>query len=192
MFLCKNALRRQHDNDLSLELETLEQRQMLSTVQIFAAGTTGQEQIQLFVEDEFVASYNNLGNGANSGTFRTRTYTTPETLTADDIRIEFVNDVFDEANGIDRNARIDAITIDGVRFETESSGVFSTGTWLPEDGIAPGFGRGEFLHGNGFFQFSGGGGGGGSTAIIVNAAGTEGTESFAPVSYTHLTLPTKA
>ena len=99
-------------------------------------------------------------------------------MTADDIRIEFVNDLFDPDNGIDRNVRIDAIAIDGVRFETESSDVFSTGTWLSADGISPGSGRGEFLHGNGFFQFSGGGGVG-STDITVNAGGAEGTESFA-------------
>ena len=47
-----------------------------------------------------------------------------------------------------------SIEIDGVRFETESPFVFSTGTFLDTDGITPGFGRGETLHTNGFLQFT--------------------------------------
>ena len=49
---------------------------------------------------------------------------------------------------------IDRIEIDGVVFETESPSVFSTGTWNNADGTAPGFGRGESLHSNGYFQYA--------------------------------------
>jgi len=164
-------------SDLHLKVESLEDRMMLSTVQVFAAGTTGQEQIEVQIVGEAPVTFSNLGSGANSGQFRSRILTTNETITADDVRIQFVNDEFDAANNIDRNVRIDAIVIDGVRFETESNDVFSTGTWTPEDGVQRGFGRGDFLHTNGYFQFSDGNSTG--TNITVNARGSEGTERFA-------------
>lgn len=163
------------NSKLHFQVETLESRQMLSTVQVFAAGTTGVEQIQLSIDGIVVATYDDIGAGADSGSFQTRTYSTSQNITADQVRIEFINDSFDPDSGIDRNVRIDAIAIDGVRFETESPKVFSTGTWLPEDGVQPGFGRGEYLHSQGYFQFSGGT----TTEIIVNASGSEGIESFA-------------
>ena len=175
MIFRSNKANLQNDSNLNLQVETLEERQMLSTVQIFAAGTTGDEQIQLSIEGEVVATYTNIGDGADAGVFRTSTFTTNDTIAADDVRIDFINDLFDPANGIDRNVRIDAIVIDGVRFETESSDVFSTATYTP-DGLQPGFGRGDTLHSNGYFQYSGDNA---ATDITVNAAGAEGTESFA-------------
>ena len=150
---------------------------MLSTVEIIAAGTTNQEIIELQIGGQTVASYSQLGTGANDNQFQTRSFTTAARVTADDVRIQFSNDLLDPVSGIDRNVRIDAIVIDGVRFETEDSSVFSTGTFLNADGIEPGFGRGDILHSNGFFQYAGGGGI--STPITVNARGFEGTESFA-------------
>ena len=125
-----------------------------SNIEIFVAGTTGEEQIRLLVNGQVQVTYTNLGTGANSGDFLTRVATTAETVSADQIRIEFINDLFNANTGADRNVRIDAIQIDGVRYETESAAVFSTGTFTP-DGIEPGFGRGDFLHSNGYFQYAG-------------------------------------
>ena len=118
-----------------------------------------------------------MGNQADSGQFVTLSFDTANTISADDIRIQFANDLYDPANNIDRNVRIDAIVIDGVRFETESSSVFSTGTWQSEDGIAPGFRNSEFLHSNGYFQFAATDNSG-DTLITVRASGNEGGESF--------------
>ena len=110
-----------HDTALQLECETLEPRMMLSSVQIFAAGTTGDETIELSVDGEFVASYSNLGDGAFAEQYQTLTYNTPENITAGDVRINFVNDLLDTQNGIDRNVRIDAIVIDGCLLYTSPS-----------------------------------------------------------------------
>ena len=165
--------------DTSLVLDTHRRKDLdvtLATVRVFAAGTTGDERIELQIGGDTVATYNDLGSGADSGSFRTRTFTTGDNVTADQVRIEFVNDLYDPANGIDRNVRIDAIEIDGVRYETESPDVFSNATYTA-GGIEPGFGRGDTLHSNGYFQYSGGDGN--QTEITVNAAGAEGTESFA-------------
>ena len=99
---------------------------------------------------------------------------TAETITTDDVRIVFLNDFFDPATGADSNLIVDAIAIDGNRFETETNNVFSTGTFLNADGIQPGFRNSEVLHANGFFQFSNGGG----SDIDVRARGSEGGEQF--------------
>ena len=140
---------------LSLICETLQPRVMLSTVQVFAAGTTGVESIDLQIDNSTVATYTGLGNGASAGNFTTFSYATNDTIIANQVRIAFTNDLYDPGNGIDRNVRIDKIVIDGVTFETEGSDVFSTGTWKQVDGITPGFRESELLHSNGYFQYAG-------------------------------------
>ena len=45
-----------------------------STIRIIAAGTTGDERIELSVNGVFARSWSNLGSGANQGSFVTRTY----------------------------------------------------------------------------------------------------------------------
>ena len=77
-----------------------------------------------------------------------------ETVSADDIRVEFTNDRWDPAAGIDSNLTVDFISIDGDTFETEDPSVFSTGTWKVEDGIEPGNRESETLHTNGYFQYT--------------------------------------
>jgi len=152
---------------------------MLSTVEIFAAGTSGFEQFELQIDGAAVQTFT-AGSGIESRNFQSFIFQTSDTVTADQVRIEFLNDFFDPATGFDSNLAIDAIVIDGNRFETEASSVFSTGTFLNADGIAPGFRQSETLHANGFFQFGGGsgGGGGGGSDISVRARGSEGGEQF--------------
>ena len=161
----------------SLAVETLEERQMLSSVQIIAAGVENTETLQLQIDGATVRTYNNVGGDAFAGQFVTLNYDTSATVTADQVRIRLPSDVFDPAAGIDENLRIDAIVIDGVRFETEAPSTFSTGTWLPSDGIVAGNRQSEYLHATGYFQYAGGGNNG-STDIVVNARGAEGAESF--------------
>lgn len=177
-FSSSNSPQRTCNDHEQLQVELLENRMMLSTVQIFAAGTTNQEIIELQIGDQTVATYSNLGTGAFSGQYQSRTFNTAASVTANDVRIQFVNDFNDTSTGFDRNVRVDAIVIDGVRYETESPDVFSTGTWRPSDGVQPGFRQSEYLHSNGYFQYAGGGGNN-STQITVNARGSEGTEAFA-------------
>ena len=176
------------ENNLQLNCESLEERQMLSTVDVFAAGVTNTETIELRIDGEVVQTWENLGGDAYGGDFVQLTYTTEATVDPGQIRIAFTNDTYDEATGVDSNVRIDKIVVDGVTVETESAGVFSTGTWKAEDGIVPGFRQDEFLHANGYFQFpasdNGGGdeGGGDETGdgskIELYVQGDEGTEKF--------------
>ena len=157
-------------NQNSLCLETLEPRMMLSTVQIIAAGSEGGEQLELQVDGSTEQTWT-VGTS-----FSTFTYNTSQTLNANQIRTATSGLNWDPANGIDENLIVDAIVIDGVRFETEDPSTFSTGTWLPADGIQPGFRASEYLHDDGYFQFADNNNSG--SDVVVRARGNEGVENF--------------
>ncbi|MEM8645733.1 MAG: carbohydrate-binding domain-containing protein [Pseudomonadota bacterium] len=120
-----------------------------SVIEIFAAGAEGAEIMELFINGALKARFEDIPVLGDTFVFQS-----DEIITADQVRVAFVNDVYDPANGIDYNLIVDKISIDTLVFETENPNVFSTGTWLPEDGVQPGFGRGETLTSNGYFQYS--------------------------------------
>ncbi|MEZ6120154.1 MAG: Calx-beta domain-containing protein [Pirellulaceae bacterium] len=144
-------------------------------ITIYAAGQTGDEQMQLLIDNVVVQTWSNVSGDATSGIFEAFTHDA-DGVSADRIRVAFTNDLYDPAAGIDRNLRIDRIEVDGQSFETESSTVYSTGTWLPADGIAPGYRQSETLHGNGYFQYAEQANDG--TEIDIHAYGNDGSESM--------------
>ena len=121
-----------------LAVENLEPRMMLSTVQIFASGSEGGEQFELQIDGNVVETFE-IALGTDILNDQVFTFETADPVTAGDIRIEFINDVFDPANGVDSNLIVDAIAIDGQRFETEASDVFSTGSFLGRRWYPAGF-----------------------------------------------------
>lgn len=143
--------KRRQSKAKSADYRILEPRKLLATIDILAAGTTGTEVIQLIVGNEVQQTFDDLGNGAYRNQFRRLTYQTEDAISPGDVRIAFVNDTYTPVN---RDVQIDAIVIDGQRFETEHPSVYSTGTWKPEDKVTPGFRESEFLHVNGYFQFA--------------------------------------
>ncbi|MEM9644970.1 MAG: DUF4347 domain-containing protein, partial [Planctomycetota bacterium] len=150
-------------------------------ISIRAAGATGNEEMQLLVDGVAVQTWNNVGGDADSGQFQTFTYDGVSNISADRVRVAFTNDVYEPAQNIDYNLRVDSITIDGTVFETENPNVFGTGTWKPADGITPGFRESEWLAANGYFQYSDLGatpGGGNGSQIEVFAAGNENDETM--------------
>ncbi|WP_197454311.1 DUF4347 domain-containing protein [Stieleria varia] len=118
-------------------------------VTVAATGSTGQEIAQLLIDDAVVAQWD---VGTSESPF---VYQSEQLLTADQIKVHFVNDLYQPELGIDRNLTVDYVEINGQRFESESEATFSTGTWFNEDGIAAGYGRGDTLHANGYFQYGG-------------------------------------
>ena len=152
--------------DLHLEIEILEDRVLLSTVQVDASGSVGDEAFDLVIGGEIVASFALQGTQQQSFVFDSTAV-----ITADEIRIEFTNDLMNSAEGTDRNLIIDKITIDEEVFETESPFTFSTGSYS-EFGLAPGNWQTEYLHTNGFFQYSSLS----PSTLQVIAAGTTGDE----------------
>ena len=155
-----------------------------TSITVNARGTEGTETFALQIDGETVQTFENIGTNFSSFNFEAT-----GNITADQIRVVFLNDVFDAENGIFSDLVVDDIVVGGVQFETEAPNVFSTGTFRVEDGVVSGFGRGDTLHANGFFQFSSEGVNQPTapvvvpttptTSITVNARGNEGIESFA-------------
>ncbi|MDB2686497.1 hypothetical protein N9Y42_04740 [Mariniblastus sp.] len=147
-------------------VEPLEDRLMLSTVSVFASGTTGDEIVNVQIDGlGTLATIDSLSTDA----VQEFQYFVDEPVTADDIRIEFVNDFNDPNTGIDRNVLVDRIEVDGIIYQTENAAVFSTGTWTAADGLQPGFGRGAALHTNGYLQYSNAGFGGVANTTYIEA-----------------------
>ena len=119
----KPSIRRRRSARPKITFEKLEERKLLATLDILAAGTSGTERINLYVDSQIVATFDDLGTGAYSNRFNTLSYQSEEAISAGDVRIEFVNDAY---TPIYRDVQIDAIVIDGQRFEAESPDVFST------------------------------------------------------------------
>ncbi len=145
------AFSRRRSAGPKLTFENLEDRKLLAALDILAAGTSGTEQINLYVDNQVVATFDDLGTGAYANRFNTLSYQSDEPISAGDVRIEFVNDAY---TPVYRDVQIDAIVIDGQRFEAESPDVYSTGTWKRADGVVAGFRESEFLQVNGYFQFA--------------------------------------
>ena len=68
-------------------VEQLEDRLMLSTVEIFAAGSTGQEDLVLFINDQFATTFSNVSGDVGQREFVRFAFETSEQLTPGDIGI---------------------------------------------------------------------------------------------------------
>ncbi len=99
-----------------------------------------------------------------------------DTISIDQVQIAFTNDDLVDGS-LDRNLHVDKVMLDGVIYQTESPTVFSNGTWLPIDGIQPGYRRSEVLHTNGYLQYATGPG----SLVEIYAAGTTGQENMSLV-----------
>ena len=143
-----------------------------STVQIRAAGRTGEELIQLQVAGQTVATFNNVAGNYSTGQFVTLSYTSPTAIPLSQIRVAYTNDG-NSSTGVDRNLRVDAVTLDGIRYETEGPNVFSTGTYVTGQGRVLGKLQTEYLHLNGYFQYGATG-----SVIEIRAAGRTGEEQM--------------
>jgi glucose/arabinose dehydrogenase len=160
---------------------SLERRLMLAgdagrEILIRAAGAEGDEQMQLLIDNQVVQTFSNVGGNADLGQFRDFTYTAASPVTPDQIRVALTNDVYQPQIGLDRNLRVDYIQIDATRYQTEAPTTFSTGTWKASDGIVPGFRESEWMHTNGYFEYSTPNTSG--STITIFAAGYENTENM--------------
>lgn len=122
-------------------------------VTVWARGDEGGETFNLKIDGRTIAT--RTVNTVLTG-YRVQVDALP---TADSVRVEFTNDLYDRQQGFDRNLFVDKISFENSDFETEDfetedASVYSTGVWRREDGIRPGFGRGEKLAANGYFQYA--------------------------------------
>ncbi len=99
--------------------------------------------------------------------------------TASDIKIRFINDLYDPDQGIDRNLTVDAIYVNDVKYETEDAEVFASGVWNPATSqLEEGNFSTETLQGNGYFQYSNAQPTPPGSTIVVNAYGSTGDEKM--------------
>ena len=182
-----NATGNQNDSDWILERSTgkidaslfashraLESIAITLPIRVRAAGSEGDEQMQLQIDGVTVQTWNNIGGDEAIGQFNTFSYDGASGVSADQVRIVFRNDLWDPSQGIDRNLRVDWIEIEGERFETEDPAVFSTGAYI-NGSLISGFNETETLQANGYFQFSNSASNSGSL-ISIFAAGNENDE----------------
>lgn len=179
IFRMASRLTNEKKADQCLNVEALEERMMLSTVEIFAAGATGQENLDLFIDGQLQQTFFSVGGDASIGQFRRLTFETDQPLTPGSIGVGFSNDKFDASTGLDRNLFVDRIVVDGVSVEAEDPSTFSTGIY--RDGLTgPGFLETDVLNINGVLTFADpasiGGGGGSGDRIEFDAFGTTGEE----------------
>ncbi len=169
-------LANQHGFSRLLHFETLENRRLLagSDIEIRAAGTTATEQMELRIDGVAVANFNVDSGDPFNNIFQIFNYQHASTVGIDQIQVAFTNDG-NTSGGEDRNLRVDGITLDGTVYESEHPTVFSTGTWTPTDGCAPGNKSSEWLHCGGHFQFNELPPPAGSS-IVIDAAGETGSE----------------
>ncbi|MEZ6102682.1 MAG: DUF6605 domain-containing protein [Pirellulaceae bacterium] len=145
-----------------------------TVIEIFAAGETGEEEMQLLIDNAVVKTWRHVGGDADNRAFERHTYTHPSQVTLDQLRIEFSNDA-NTSTGRDRNLIVDAITFNGQRYETEAPTTYSTATWDNATGCAPGNKQSEALHCGGYFQYAQSATG---SVVEILAAGHTGEEQM--------------
>lgn len=159
-----------------LSVESLEPRMMLSAVNIFAAGATGQETLQLLVDGQVEAEFQNVGGSEQA--FQRISYIVDETVSADQISIRFTNDAYDPSIGLDRNLIVDRIEVDGVTYQTEHPFTW-TSSYYGDNGITSGYLGVETLNVNGQFNYSTNGASQETRSqVTVSASGPTGQEQF--------------
>jgi len=177
--MIKQVLPKQNEL-LQLTVDSLEDRMMLSSVQIYAAGQTGTESLELKINDVVAATFDNIGGDVANRQFQELTFTTDQSITASEVRLQFINDLYRAEDGFDRNVVIDRIVVDGRIYETESPSTFSTGVWRDGSVTDPGFLETETLNINGSFFYSNNGGSDpetrNGTILRIEAQGTTGDE----------------
>ena len=136
-----------------LHIEPLEERLMLSTVEVFAAGATGEENLNIFINGQFETAFFDVGGDVQQRDLVRFVFETDQDVTTGDVGIGFSNDAFDPSIGLDRNLLVDRIVVDGVTAQTEDPSTFSTGIY--RDGLTgPGFFETELFNINAVFTYA--------------------------------------
>ncbi|MEL7158388.1 MAG: DNRLRE domain-containing protein, partial [Actinomycetota bacterium] len=153
-----------------------------ATIDVIAVGRVGGETIDLLIDGTVVKTWTIGYDNAefyNSPNFGTYSYTHNEAIAAADIRVAFTNN--SGSGATDKDVRIDAIVVNGTRYESEDPGVLGTGVWVNGANCSAGFWQAEYLHCNGFFEYEVNGGAQPATSRVeVIAVGRGGGGAVEP------------
>ena len=119
---------------------------------IRAAGSIGDETMELRIGGVTFATFVNVGGSAGTGVFNEFRYTLTGTVSPSQVSVALTNEL--GSYTYDRNLRVDWVSIGGVVYQSEAADVYSTGTFVSGVGIRPGYWRTEWLHGNGEFRYA--------------------------------------
>lgn len=119
-------------------------------IQIWAAGSTGEELIQLDVCGTIVTEWQNVGGDFSGGSFVELNYTHPSAVSLQDIKLIFP-DGRESSIGEDMNIRVDKIALNGVSKETEDMDVMKDGAY--NGACASGFYNTERLYCSGYIWY---------------------------------------
>lgn len=129
-----------------------------STVEVYAAGLEGSEEIFLEIDGSGVARYQ-LPQSANfwsrSPQWSRFTYQHDGRVTPGQIRVLFNNDLYIDGQ-LDRNVKVQRVVIDGVSSATTDPSVVSLGSLQGNSCEVAGQFQTDLLNCRGFFQFAGG------------------------------------
>lgn len=118
-----------------------------------ATGTCANEgaQFQILINNQSVFQATTSTNEA-IGIYAHRHTTT---VTADQVKIKYINDCYDPNTDSDRSLFVDSITIDTTTYQSESPSTYSEGSWSQNNQCGGGYKQQETLNcNNGFFQYS--------------------------------------
>lgn len=118
-----------------------------TTIEIFAA-PIGTPRLELRINNQAVQSFNVSGGNYSTRNFVRYTYTSPNTVSINQIRVAFVND------SAGNDVFVDRVVVNGVAYESEASTTYSTGVYASgRCQSGGGYFRSERLSCNGYFQY---------------------------------------
>jgi hypothetical protein len=117
-------------------------------VNIYAAGKSGSERMELRVDGQTVKVWNAVGGNPSARNFVSYSHTVSGTVTASQITVHFTNDQ------AERDLRVDKIEVNGAGYQSEAPATYSVGSWSSSDACAGGYKQSEWLHCAGYFAYN--------------------------------------
>lgn len=120
-------------------------------IEIDALGTSVEDvypEMALYVGSEVVKTFTVTGD------MTTYSYVHPSSLVENELMVKFTNDLYDPETREDRNLRVDKILVNGTAYESEDLTTYSSGSWKRSTQCEPGYKQSEWLHCNGYFQYT--------------------------------------
>ena len=117
-----------------------------TTVDVYLAGTSGEETAELLINDQVAATFTGVGTGYHSGQFIQFTYQHSTALNANQVKVRLVNGGLASDGTTDMNLRVDKIILNGVDYPSEAATTYSVGSWSSSNGCGPGYKQNERLH----------------------------------------------